>query len=80
MCCIICFINRDNQVEGESKEALQGVCKLLKVSPIELEHVLTFKPLRTMAPGGKVETYEVPQNPAQAAAKRDAIAKSLYSR
>ena len=80
MCCIICFINRDNQVEGESKEALQGVCKLLKVSPIELEHVLTFKPLHTMAPGGKVETYEVPQNPAQAAAKRDAIAKSLYSR
>ena len=33
-----------------------------------------------MAPGGKIETYEVPQNPVQAAAARDGLAKSLYER
>jgi len=35
---------------------------------------------QTMAPGGKVETLFVPQNPAQAAQTRDAVAKSVYSR
>ena len=33
-----------------------------------------------MAPGGKVETYSVPQNPAQASSRRDALCKSLYTR
>eukprot|EP00618_Florenciella_parvula_P031198 CAMPEP_0119529378 /NCGR_PEP_ID=MMETSP1344-20130328/43398_1 /TAXON_ID=236787 /ORGANISM="Florenciella parvula, Strain CCMP2471" /LENGTH=54 /DNA_ID=CAMNT_0007568997 /DNA_START=58 /DNA_END=219 /DNA_ORIENTATION=- len=33
-----------------------------------------------MAPGGKVETYEVPLNPTQAAAARDAVSKTIYSR
>lgn len=33
-----------------------------------------------MAAGGRIERYEVPQNPTQANARRDAICKSLYER
>jgi hypothetical protein len=29
--------------------------------------------------GGKVDTYQIPQNPTQAAARRDAIAKVWYT-
>jgi hypothetical protein len=30
-------------------------------------------------PGGKVDTYQIPQNPTQATARRDAIAKVWYT-
>jgi len=33
-----------------------------------------------MAPGGKIETYSVPQNPTQAAGRRDALSKALFER
>jgi len=33
-----------------------------------------------MAAGGKAETYTVPQNPVQAGSRRDALAKTLYTR
>lgn len=33
-----------------------------------------------MSPGGQIEKYDVPQNPSQAAVRRDTIAKSLYER
>ncbi|CCI42021.1 unnamed protein product [Albugo candida] len=33
-----------------------------------------------MAPGGKIERYQVPQNPSQACARRDSLAKIIYGR
>ena len=39
-----------------------------------------MRELLTMSPGGQIEKYDVPQNPSQAAVRRDTIAKSLYER
>lgn len=41
---------------------------------------MLFRELQTMAPGGKVELYKVPQTPTQAQDRRDAVCKSLYER
>ena len=60
--------------------ALDLVCSIAQVDRARLEHCLTYRQLQTMAPGGKIETYEVPMNPTQASASRDAIAKTIYSR
>jgi myosin I len=45
-----------------------------------LSHAFTYRQLETRAAGGKVEKYEVPLNPAQASASRDALMKAIYSR
>ena len=75
----------ENNAEGsvlsdQGTSALQLVCKLCGVDDGALVHALTHRQLHTMAPGGKIETYEVPLNPSQAAASRDAVAKTIYSR
>ena len=59
---------------------LATVAQILQVDAHSLEYALTMRTLNTMAPGGKVETYKVPQNPAQAEAARDALCKDLYFR
>jgi myosin-1 len=63
-----------------STDALSKFCDLVKVDVAVIRHVLTHRELQTMAPGGKIDTYQVPQNPIQASARRDAIAKSIYER
>lgn len=60
--------------------ALDIVAGLLEVDYNALAYALTYRTLTTMAPGGKLETYQVPLNPTQAQAARDALAKDLYSR
>ncbi|KAG9415669.1 hypothetical protein AC1031_000051 [Aphanomyces cochlioides] len=59
--------------------SLDLACKLLGLDGPALSRAFCFKWLHTMAPGGKIESYEVPQNPDQARSQRDAIAKFLYS-
>ncbi|GMI22820.1 hypothetical protein TeGR_g6450 [Tetraparma gracilis] len=59
---------------------VENFCAILGLSPKALAKHLTTRKLQTMAPGGKVETYSVPQNPAQASSRRDALCKSLYTR
>lgn len=69
--------------EGSSvkdRTPLKHFCDLAGLDLDKLEHALCYRLLQTMAPGGKVESYEVPQNPHQAAASRDSIAKDIYSR
>ena len=74
------------QVEGvegseiSNNNSMSKVCELLKIDENVLSHCLVNRELQTMAAGGKVDTYQVPQNPVQAAARRDAISKSLYER
>ena len=60
--------------------ALTNFCDLLRIEPSVMRHVLCYRELQTMAAGGKIDTYQVPQNPIQAASRRDAVAKSLYER
>ncbi|RLN91221.1 hypothetical protein BBJ28_00017874 [Nothophytophthora sp. Chile5] len=69
--------------EGSSvrdRESLEIACELLGLDAARVEHALCYKLLQTMAPGGKIESYEVPQNPSQAKAQRDSIAKAVYDR
>ena len=61
-------------------ELLALACRHLQVDPAALSHALRHRELQTMAPGGKVDTYQVPQNPSQAAARRDGVAKAVYER
>ncbi|RHY34514.1 hypothetical protein DYB32_000891 [Aphanomyces invadans] len=60
-------------------DALELACRHLGLNSTELSRAFCYKWLHTMAPGGKIESYEVPQNPDQARSQRDAIAKFLYS-
>jgi myosin-1 len=61
-------------------DALNKFCELAKLEPAEVTQILTFRELTTMAAGGKMDTFQVPQSPAQAVTRRDALAKSIYER
>eukprot|EP01032_Pedospumella_encystans_P021093 gene21093-23935_t len=58
--------------------ALRKACELLGVDAKAFVRCLTVRELTTMAPGGRTEEYQIPQHSAQAAARRDAIAKAIY--
>lgn len=66
--------NSEGSVVGDPA-ALRMVCELVSLDEAAFVHALCHRQLHTMAPGGKVETYEVPLNPTQAAAARDAVSK-----
>ena len=65
---------------AKGSDALACFCTLLALDSGALAHALTHRELQTMAPGGKVDVYQVPQSPAQAGARRDAVAKAIYER
>ena len=60
--------------------SLQEFCTLIQIDIEVIFSVLTHREVQTSAAGGRTEVYQVPQNPAQATARRDSIAKSLYER
>jgi myosin-1 len=64
----------------KNKDGLKRACRLLGMSAEKLAKTLTFRQLQTMAAGGKIDSFEVPLNPTQAKATRDALSKALYSR
>ncbi|KAF0697355.1 Aste57867_11956 [Aphanomyces stellatus] len=68
-----------SRVGADGGASLNQACALLGLDGAALARAFCYKWLHTMAPGGKVESYEVPQNPEQARSQRDAIAKYLYS-
>ncbi len=63
-----------------NKDSLRNFCELCKVDEATLAHVLIFREMQTAGAQGKTEVYQVPQNPVQAAARRDAISKALYEK
>jgi myosin-1 len=63
-----------------NKEALLTFCDFCKVDEAKIAHVLIFREMQTAGPSGKTEVYQVPQNPVQAAARRDAIAKAIFEK
>ncbi|GMH63925.1 hypothetical protein TL16_g03840 [Triparma laevis f. inornata] len=67
-------------IDADSKPSLEKFCDLLDLDAKAIGKALTTRKLQTMAPGGKVETYSVPQNPVQAAGRRDAMGKALFER
>jgi myosin I len=77
---------KSKQVEGvegsaiANKTSLECFCSLTKTDYKTVERALLVRELQTMAAGGVVESYAVPQSPTQAATRRDAVCKSLYER
>jgi myosin-1 len=67
-----------SQITGEM--GLQNFATLTGVDAAQLGYVITHREMVTMAPGGKTETYQVPQSATQATSRRDAIAKTIYER
>ena len=59
---------------------LEAAARLLGLDAAALTEALGRRVLETMAPGGRVETYDVPLNPTQAALARDALIKSVFSK
>eukprot|EP00451_Oxyrrhis_marina_P019407 CAMPEP_0204351698 /NCGR_PEP_ID=MMETSP0469-20131031/31310_1 /ASSEMBLY_ACC=CAM_ASM_000384 /TAXON_ID=2969 /ORGANISM="Oxyrrhis marina" /LENGTH=1139 /DNA_ID=CAMNT_0051338297 /DNA_START=33 /DNA_END=3453 /DNA_ORIENTATION=+ len=64
----------------EDSQALDSFSSLMGVDAAALDHVMRTRRFETMAPGGAVETYDVPQNVAQASAARDGLAKAVFER
>ena len=77
---------KSKQVDGvegsvvDGKISLECFCKMTKTDYQTVERALLVRELQTMAAGGVVESYAVPQSPTQAATRRDAVCKSLYER
>ncbi len=63
-----------------NKDSLRSFCELCQVDEATIAHVLIFREMQTAGAQGKTEVYQVPQNPVQAASRRDAIAKALYEK
>ena len=63
-----------------NKEALHTFCELCKVDEATIAHVLIFREMQTAGAQGVTEVYQVPQNPVQAASRRDAIAKAVFEK
>jgi myosin I len=63
-----------------NKDSLRQFCELCQVDEATFAHALIFREMSTMGSGGKLEVYQVPQNPVQASSRRDAISKALYEK
>ena len=64
----------------DKAKGLPTFSSIMDVDHAKLSKILTTRRLQTMAPGGEIETYSVPQNPTQAAGRRDALSKALFER
>mmetsp|Transcript_9593 Transcript_9593/g.12531 ORF Transcript_9593/g.12531 Transcript_9593/m.12531 type:complete len:1337 (+) Transcript_9593:190-4200(+) len=73
-------VNGSDGCTVSDQNTLYRVADVLEVNPEELEYALTHRTLTTMAAGGGVESYQVPQNTIQAHASRQAVQKDIYSR
>jgi myosin-1 len=69
-----------SEAHKSSVNSIQSLAKLLQIDMDSFIYCLTYREMQTMAAGGKTETYQVPQNPVQASARRDAVAKAIYER
>jgi len=52
---------------------------ILEVDPAAVQKALTIRLMETQRGGKRGSVYEVPLNPAQAAAVRDALSKAIYN-
>lgn len=73
--------DEDDQGNGAIKDAsvTQFVAYLLEVEPAAVNKALTIRIMETSRGGRRGSVYEVPLNPVQAAAVRDALSKAIYT-
>ena len=69
----------DGNAEIADSGTVDFVAYLLEAPPELVSKVLTTKVVETQRGGRRGSVYDVPLNPAQAAAGRDALAKALYN-
>lgn len=55
------------------------IADLIEVDPAMIQKVLTSRVVETQRGGRRGSVYDVPLNPAQATAGRDALAKAIYN-
>lgn len=60
-------------------EVTDFIAHLIEVDPAMIQKVLTSKVVETQRGGRRGSIYDVPLNPAQATAGRDALAKAIYN-
>ncbi|KAI0033976.1 microfilament motor [Vararia minispora EC-137] len=76
-------IKYNERDDGNAEVADQGtvdfIAYLLEVDPALVQKVLTTKVVETQRGGRRGSVYDVPLNPAQAAAGRDALSKAIYN-
>lgn len=69
-----------SELTPASERVAADVAKLLGVQPNEISMALTTRVMMTTKGGGMGTLYKIPLKPEQAAAGRDALAKSIYSK
>ena len=69
----------DGNAEITDTGTTDFVAYLLEVEAALVQKVLTTKVVETQRGGRRGSVYDVPLNPAQAAAGRDALAKAIYN-
>ena len=69
----------DGNAQIEDTGVSDFVAYLMEVDSSQAEKVLTTKVVETQRGGRRGSVYDVPLNPAQAAAGRDALAKAIYN-
>ena len=61
-------------------DSLRKFCEFAQIDEATMAHNLIFREMQTAGAQGKMEVYQVPQNPVQAGSRRDAVAKVLYEK
>lgn len=69
-----------SDIQKSSLSTIKILADLMNMDMTAFVYCLTHREMQTMAAGGKTEIYQVPQNPVQASARRDAVAKAIYER
>ena len=64
----------------QEQQVLELAASMLNVEPFTLQNAILFRVINTGTQGGRMSTYNVPQNIEQACYARDAVAKSVYTR
>ncbi|KAI0778983.1 P-loop containing nucleoside triphosphate hydrolase protein [Trametes elegans] len=69
----------DGNAEIADTSVTDFVAYLMEVDPAQVQRALTTKIVETQRGGRRGSVYDVPLNPAQASAGRDALAKAIYN-
>ena len=76
----VCFVeNAQGDAEIANPDVTQFCAYLLDVDAAAVQRALTQRIMETQRGGRRGSVYEVPLNPTQAAAVRDALSKALYN-
>ena len=69
----------DGNSEIADTSVTDFVAYLLELDPAQVQKAMTIRTMETQRGGRRGSVYDVPLNPAQASAGRDALAKAIYN-